>query len=189
MLIDQFATKIGCKNTLQKWNRLWNRWLSVWLIQLSKPIKYGINECLLWNNVDSTCVLIGLQVRCHSATKNENDVSNVVDCLRVVRIYSTRVLHISSFSLLRLKNDNFIKEIKPVVCVSIACWKPRKSLWEFSSRWKHSIVSLVFTDLLSNSPKRSPRFSSGYKGTENLFYFLRIIDTIKSLTKTHNIGD
>ena len=36
---------------------------------------------------------------------------------------------------------------------------------------KTSIASRVFTDLLSNSPKRSPRFSPGYEGTENMFYF------------------
>ena len=28
------------------------------------------------------------------------------------------------------------------------------------------------TDLLSNSPKRSPRFSPGYEGTENKFYHI-----------------
>ena len=33
-------------------------------------------------------------------------------------------------------------------------------------------ASRAFTDLLSNSPKRSPRFSPGYEGTENMFYFL-----------------
>ena len=32
--------------------------------------------------------------------------------------------------------------------------------------------SRVFTDLLSNSPKHSPRLSPGYEGTENMFYFL-----------------
>ena len=31
----------------------------------------------------------------------------------------------------------------------------------------------VFTDLLLNSPKCSPRFSPGYEGTENMFYFLK----------------
>ena len=51
--------------------------------------------------------------------------------------------------------------------LSIACWKHRESLWEFSSRWKRS------TDLLSNSPKRLHRFSPGYEGTENMFYFLK----------------
>ena len=33
-------------------------------------------------------------------------------------------------------------------------------------------TSRVFTDLLSNSLKRSLRFSPGYEGTENVFYFL-----------------
>ena len=28
--------------------------------------------------------------------------------------------------------------------------------------------------MLSNSPKRSPRFSPGYEGTENMFYFLNV---------------
>ena len=37
---------------------------------------------------------------------------------------------------------------------------------------KHSTASRVFTDLLLNSPKRSHRFSPGYEGTENMFYFL-----------------
>ena len=30
----------------------------------------------------------------------------------------------------------------------------------------------TFSDLPSNSPKRSPRFSPGYEGTENMFCFL-----------------
>ena len=37
---------------------------------------------------------------------------------------------------------------------------------------KTSTASRVFTDLLSNSPKHSPRFSPGYEGTENMFYSL-----------------
>ena len=32
-----------------------------------------------------------------------------------------------------------------------------------------STAPQVFTDLLSNSPKRSPRFSPGYEGSENMF--------------------
>ena len=76
------------------------------------------------------------------------------------------------FLFVRAENNNFIKVIKHVVRASIACWKPRQSLWEFSSRWKPSTASQIFTDLLSNSPKRSPRFSPGYEGTENMFYFL-----------------
>ena len=36
-------------------------------------------------------------------------------------------------------------------------------------------ASRVFTDLLSNSPKRSTPFSPGHEGTENMFYFLSSI--------------
>ena len=36
-------------------------------------------------------------------------------------------------------------------------------------------VSLVFTNLLSNSPKCLPRFSLAYDGTENMFYFFYAI--------------
>ena len=50
--------------------------------------------------------------------------------------------------------------------------KPRQSLWEFSTWWKLSIVSQVLTDLLSNSPKPSPRFAPGYEGKENMFYLI-----------------
>ena len=75
------------------------------------------------------------------------------------------------FLFVKTKN-NFIKEIKHVFRAFIACWKPRQSLWEFSSRWKHSTASRVITDLLSNSPKRTPWFSAGYEGTKKMFYFL-----------------
>ena len=76
-------------------------------------------------------------------------------------------------NFIKTENNNFIKEMKYVVRDSIACWKPRQSLWEFLSRWKPSTVSQVFTDiLLSNSPKRSPPFSPGYEELENMFYFL-----------------
>ena len=37
---------------------------------------------------------------------------------------------------------------------------------------ENSTASRVFTDLLSNFPKRSPRLSPGYEGTGNMFYFL-----------------
>ena len=107
--------------------------------------------------------------------KHEHDVSNMVGCLQVVRIYSfmkeikvyIRASYIS-FLFVKTENNNFIKEIKHVLRAFIAWWKPRHSLWEFST------ASQVFTDLLSNSPKRSPRFSPGYKGTENIFNFLNI---------------
>ena len=76
------------------------------------------------------------------------------------------------FLFVNTENNSFIKEIKHVVHVFITCWKPRKSLWEFSKRWKPSTASWVFTDLLSNSPKCTPRFSPGYESTQNVFYFL-----------------
>ena len=93
---------------------------------------------LLSNNLNSTCVLIGLQVCFHSAMKHENDVSNVVwlspSCEKLqfhernqsIHVYE---LHISSFSLLNTEN-NFIKEIKHVILSFKAWWKPRQSLWE-----------------------------------------------------------
>ena len=62
-----------------------------------------------------------------------------------------------------------------LVLYNPACWKPWQSLWEFSSRWKPSTASRVFTDLLLNSPKRSPQFSPGYEDMENMFYFLNEI--------------
>ena len=74
--------------------------------------------------------------------------------------------------LVKTENNDFIKELNDVVLASIACWKRWQSLWEFSSRWKPSIASWVFTDLLSNSPKRLHWFSPSYEGMENMFYFL-----------------
>ena len=44
-------------------------------------------------------------------------------------------------------------------------------------------VSRAFTDLLSNSPKRSPRFSPAYEGKDNMFYFL-IVATLMYQKKT-----
>ena len=121
-------------------------------------------------NLDSTCVLIGLQVCFHSAMKHENDVSQCgwlsPSCENLRASYIL-------FLFVETENSNFIKEIKHVVRASIAWWRPRQSLWEFSSRWKPSTAFRVFTDQLSNSPKRSPRFSPGYEeGTEYMFYFL-----------------
>ena len=93
--------------------------------------------------------------------------------LLVVRIYSKCFIIIYIvFLFVKTENNNFIKEIKYAVRASIACWKPQQSLWEFSSRWKPLTASQVFVDLLSNSPKRSPQFSPGYEGMENMFYFL-----------------
>ena len=61
-----------------------------------------------------------------SPMKLENDVSSIVGRLQVVRIYSFMkeiiqcVRAISSFSLLRRKIINFIKEIKHALRVFIA---------------------------------------------------------------------
>ena len=46
-------------------------------------------------------------------------------------------------------------------------------------------ASRVFTDLLSNSPKCSPRFSPGYEGTENMFYFLNRINILSLYDDMH----
>ena len=53
----------------------------------------GPDQHRLKNNLDSTHVLIGLKVCFHSAMKHENGVSNMVACLRVVRIYSKRFVN------------------------------------------------------------------------------------------------
>ena len=79
----------------------------------------------------------------------------------------TYALRISSF-LVKTENNNFIKEIKHVLRVFIAWWKPWQSLWKFSSRWK---PTRVFTDLLSNSSKNPYRFSPGYEGTVKMYDF------------------
>ena len=84
-------------------------------------------------------------------------------------------------SVVKSENNNFIKEIKYFLLAFIAWWKPRQSLWKFLSRWKPSTGSRVFTDLFSNSPKGSPRFSPRYEGTENMFYFLNIYNAISAI--------
>ena len=43
---------------------------------------------------------------------------------------------------------------------------------ENSQAGKPSTASRIFTDLLSNSPKRLPGFFLGYERMENMFYFL-----------------
>ena len=65
--------------------------------------------------LDSKCVLIGLQVCFHGAMKHENDVSNMIGCLQVVRIYSfmkeikvnIRASYIV-FLFVKTENNNFI---------------------------------------------------------------------------------
>ena len=112
--------------------------------------------------------------------KHENDVSNMVDCLQVVKIYSFMkeikiYIKISNIVFLFVKTENniSINQIKHAsLRAFIAWWKPPQSLWKFSSRWELSTSSRIFTALLSNSPKRLPRFSPAFEGTENMFCFL-----------------
>ena len=65
---------------------------------------------------------------------HENDVSNMVGCFQVVRIYSFMKeikvsIRASYLGFLFAKTENnFIKEIKHVVRAFIAWWKPRQSL-------------------------------------------------------------
>ena len=102
--------------------------------------------------------------------------SNMVGCLQVVRIYSfmkeikvyIRASYIV-FLFVNNENNNFIKEIKHVVHAFITCWKSRQCLWEFSSWWKPSTASQVFTELLSNSPKLLPRFHQAMKAWRTCF--------------------
>ena len=124
----------------------------------------------------------------HSATslfsqrymKYENDVSNVLDCLQIVRIQSTRFVY-------RLSLYFPYKRIK-------TCCPCLHSLLKTSVKFVRILeqvktlycASRVFTDLLSISPKRSPRdrFSQGYECTENMFYFL---NNSRSLPKRYSI--
>ena len=130
------------------------------------------NQGKLPHNLDSTCVLIGLQVYFLSAMKHDNNVIDMVGCLQVVRIYSfmeeiklcIRASYIVFF-FFKTENNNFIKEIKHVFRAFISCSKPQQSSWYLSGRWKPSTASPVFTDLLSNSSIRSPTFSPGLNRT------------------------
>ena len=89
-------------------------------------------------------------------------MSNMVDCLQVVRIYifmkEIKVYIYTSHIVIFFKtgNNNFINKIKYALYAFIACWKPQHSLWEFLSRWKPLTVFWVSPDLLSNSPKCWP---------------------------------
>ena len=82
--------------------------------------------------------------------KHENDFSNMVGCLQVVRIYS------------------FVKEIKvPVKTENIFMKEIKHGLRAFIVWWKPSTASLE---------KLSQLFASvftSYQGTENIFYFLK----------------
>ena len=134
--------------------------------------------------MDSTCVLTGLQMCFHSAMKHENGKWREQCGLTLSELWEFTVCaSYIVFLFVNNENDNFIKEIKHVVRASIACWKPRQCLWEFSSRWKPSTASRVFTYLLSNSPKRSSRFSPGNEGTKkNVLFFISFWEFISFMT-------
>ena len=81
-------------------------------------------------------------------------------CLQVVRIYSfvkeiklyIRASYIF-FLFVKTENNNFIKKIKHVISAFIDWWKPRQSLWEFSSRWNPRLrlgLSLIYSRILPN---------------------------------------
>ena len=82
----------------------------------------------------------------------------MVDCLQVVRIHSLMkeikvyipALYIV-FLFVKMETNNFIKEIKHVLCAFIA--------------------SIASPDLLSNSPKHLPQFSPAYESMKKMFYF------------------
>ena len=114
--------------------------------------------CVFW--LVYKCVFIALW-----STKWREQCGSTVSELWEFTVCASYII----FLFVNIENNNFIKEIKHVVCAFIVCWEPQQSLWELSSRWKPSTASQVFTDLFLNSPKRSPRFSPG---TENMFYFL-----------------
>ena len=81
-----------------------------------------------------------------------------------------RFLYKSPFWVTRFK---FVHPLYLIAKISLHfyfCWT-WVHLQVNSSRW-----SRVFTNLLSNSPKRSPRSSPGSEGTENMFpFFYKII--------------
>ena len=104
--------------------------------------------------------------------KHEYDVSDMVGCVQVVRIYSymkeikldTCAMYVVFF-FVKTENNFIKKQIIHVLRGFIV------KVCE-NSRAGENPASRVFNDLLSNSPKRSPRFSPGYEATENKLYFL-----------------
>ena len=116
--------------------------------------------------MDSTCVLIGLQVCFHSAMKQENDVSNIVGCLQAVRIYSFMkeikvYIRASYIIFLFVKTEyNFIKEIKHVLDAFIDWWKPRQS---FCMRILEQVKTLdCVSDFHWSALEFSQSFASGF---------------------------
>ena len=97
-------------------------------------------------------------------------------CLQVVRIYSfiSLALYIV-FQFVKTEDKKFYKRSKTCYQCLYSLVKTSAKFVGFLEQVKHSTASRVFTDLLSNSPKRSPLFSPGYESMENMFYFLNNI--------------
>ena len=104
---------------------------------------------------------------------HKNEASNMIDGLHNIRIYSfTKEIELYKrasyivFLSVKSKINNFIKRIKRIL--------RSLSLVETSAKFVIILeqVLRVFTDLLWNFPKSSPRFSLDYEGTEKMFYFL-----------------
>ena len=75
------------------------------------PLLFIFNNFI--NNLDRTCVLIGIQVCFHRAMKHENDVSNWLplypSCEKLQ--FHERNLSIHIYLFVKTKNNNSIKEI------------------------------------------------------------------------------
>ena len=101
--------------------------------KFSRLLNKHLLEILSWNNLDSTCVLIGLLVSvfswCYEARKWSKQCGLTVSELWEFTVRASYIV----FLFVNNENNNFTKEIKYVVRASIACWKPRQSLWEFSA--------------------------------------------------------
>ena len=76
---------------------------------------------------------------------------NISRFMKEIKIYTCDSYIV--FLFVNNENYNFIKELKLVFRAFIAWWKPRQSLWKFSSRWKLSTASRVFTERLIWTPR------------------------------------
>ena len=102
--------------------------------------------------------LIGLQVCFHIAMKHENDLSNVVGSLQVLRIYSfmkeikvyTRALY-NVFLFAETENNNLIKEITYVLRAVIAgLVKTSAKFVRILQQLKAPGSSLICSQILTN---------------------------------------
>ena len=103
--------------------------------------------------MDSRCVSIGQQVCFDVAMKHENEVSDEISCLPVIKFNSLMkeiklcALYIG-FLFVKSENDYFIKEIIHVFRAFIDRWKFRQRLWKILSRWKTLGFSLIYSWIL-----------------------------------------